>query len=176
MQSDRYVYVIDDEHGQPCYVGVGKGNRMHDHVRDARSGKNKIGGPDKFKYLVDCLARGFTPQPYKVAESLTVADAIEYEKTLIAWYGRRDLGTGILLNASSGGFGVKDHAKSTLAKMSDKSLKFWDANPHFRLQMAQLQRERKPSIEELTRRSVSMQNRLASPEARAPYDRQKSFT
>jgi hypothetical protein len=110
LVCDRYVYVIAGGDGRPCYIGVGKGDRMWHHIRDARHRRG--GDTEKRRYLIRCLAKGYVPPHYKVAEDLTMFEATEYEKVLIAWYGRRDLGTGCLFNASAGGFGVKNHAKA----------------------------------------------------------------
>jgi len=115
--ADRYVYAINDEFGKPCYVGVGRGRRLNDHVRDARY-KKGTSNPAKLKFFIDCLERGFEPQAYKVAEGLSIDEANNYERTLIAWYGRRDLGTGNLLNANAGGTSSKDYSKSTIARIS----------------------------------------------------------
>jgi hypothetical protein len=164
---DRYVYCIDDEDGQPVYVGVGKGDRMYDHMRDVRFGKNRCGNQPKFEYLLACVSRGYAPEAYKIAEGLTKHEAMEYEKVLIAWYGRRDAETGCLFNATAGGGGVKGHGRSALTVMSKKSRRYWDENPHLRAHMAELQRKRKPSEDELARRSLSMRARLSAPEARA---------
>jgi hypothetical protein len=109
-KRDRYVYGIkyDEEHpafgGNPCYIGMGKGHRMHDHLRAARNGHGSL----KSLYLRDCLARGIAPTPYVIASNMTLDEAQAVEIALIAHYGRVDRETGCLLNLNGGGFGSRD--------------------------------------------------------------------
>jgi hypothetical protein len=115
--EQRYVYVINDEHGEPCYIGMGKGKRMHQHAKDARLG---LRDRALHRYINDCAARGVVLEPYKVAEELSWENALAYEETLIAWYGRRDIGTGNLLNNCAGGVGTKVRSPASSAAMSEK--------------------------------------------------------
>lgn len=101
-RRDRYVYAIIGEDGRPCYVGLGKGSRMNDHVRHARRGLAH-GNAEKSRYFVDCIRRGVVLSSYKVADGLTREEAQAFERLLIRWIGRRDLATGPLLNACDGG-------------------------------------------------------------------------
>lgn len=116
---DRYVYVLPNEDGSPFYIGVGKGDRMHHHVRKAKRGILETKNKTKHQYIVDCIQRGYTPEPYKIAEDLSIAHALAYEQTLIAWYGRRALGGGPLLNANAGGCGSMDPIPSVRARLSE---------------------------------------------------------
>lgn len=119
QSRDRYVYVIPDQDGTPCYIGVGRGRRINIHLEQARRGQVKQNAA-KCRFLIDCLSRGFEPIPFKVAEDLSIEESAGYERTLIAWYGRRDLGTGCLFNASSGGAGMKDLSKESREKIGQK--------------------------------------------------------
>jgi hypothetical protein len=166
--ADRYVYAIDDEFGKPCYIGVGKGRRMHDHVRDARRGTTKTGNSEKLKYFMGCLRRGYTPEAYKVAEDLTVHEAIEYEKTLIAWYGRRDLETGCLFNASAGGFGVRDSSPRTRTLISERT-KAAMADPALRALISKKGRERFASKKARKAYSEKTKKQWQSEEGRAAF-------
>lgn len=114
----HYVYIYEDEFGVPCYVGVGSGDRIEQHMWAAR-GNGKGCGVHLLPYLRCCLGRGIELRRYKVAEELTRNHAYSYEMTLIAWYGRRDLETGCLLNGSGGGSGSRDLLPSTRAKISE---------------------------------------------------------
>lgn len=115
--------MIDGMDGLPCYVGVGTSDkRMHSHIAKLKSGKIGKHNSNKDRYFLMCLANGFTPQPQKVAEGLSVAEAFSYEQVLIAWYGRIDLGTGPLLNANAGGYGGgRQPSPSTRIKFSERS-------------------------------------------------------
>lgn len=119
MIADRYVYIIENEFGVPCYVGAGSGNRLDHHIMAAQGKKKPANSEsEKHLYLVDCIKRGILLKAYKVAEGLTIEQAMGYERTLIAWYGRRDLGTGCLFNVCDGGFGLKNYSAKTRALIS----------------------------------------------------------
>lgn len=117
---DRYVYVITDIGGTPFYVGVGKGDRMHHHVRKAEYLHRRYPHNAKDAFIADCLSRGFVPEPVKVAENLTIEEAMEHEASLIARCGRRDIGTGCLLNATSGGYGIRNQSKNAKLLIAEK--------------------------------------------------------
>lgn len=129
---DRYVYAINDELGVPCYIGAGKGNRLNHHILAAQ-GKRKPPNAESAKhlYFVNCIKRGYMPVAYKVAEDLTIEQAMAYERMLIAWYGRRDLGTGCLFNTCDGGFGIKNYSAKTKALISQRTREAMSA-PEFR--------------------------------------------
>ncbi len=116
MKRDRYVYALfAGEQRVPCYIGVGKLERMHRHMRDARRGY--VGNnPRKCRTLIACLRRGIVVVPVKVASNLTVGEAYAVETALVEFYGRRGAG-GCLLNAAKGGFGGRDPLPSTREKI-----------------------------------------------------------
>ena len=84
--KESYVYAYLREDETPYYIGKGKGNR-------AFTGPHNVNIPikDRIKIL------------YK---DLTDKEACEIETQLIEQYGRKDLGTGILRNQTSGGDGA----------------------------------------------------------------------
>lgn len=94
------------------YFGIGKGKRPW-----SKWGRNKHwkGVVAKHGYRVEVLEEG-----------LSWYQACELEKMLIALYGRRDLGTGPLVNMTDGGDGAlgstankgKTHSPEARAKMS----------------------------------------------------------
>jgi len=82
-----YTYMWLRENGTPYYVGKGLGLRAY---RD--------GAPDKNRIVIQ--------------EWPDETTAFENEKRLIALYGRKDLGTGILNNRTNGGEGLSGLIKT----------------------------------------------------------------
>jgi hypothetical protein len=107
-QNEYYVYLYLREDGTPYYVGKGKGNR-------AFSLKRRISPPPKERIIIH-------------TENLSENDAFELEKELIAKYGRKDIGTGILRNKTDGGDGLAGHihTQESRNKMSVTQQKLWD--------------------------------------------------
>ena len=93
MQSNRiemhyYTYAYLREDKTPYYIGKGKGNREYKRSRnDIRPPKDK----SRILYL---------------KQNLTEEEAFKHEIYMIAVFGRKDLGTGILRNRTDGGEGV----------------------------------------------------------------------
>lgn len=116
-RSSFYVYVIFRPDGTPCYVGKGHGRRADHHRRFTKN-----------RHLRNLFAKYGDLPIARVREHLTDAEACSTEIALIAAIGRRDLGTGPLINLTIGGDGAAGHIKTleTRAKLSAsrKGMKF----------------------------------------------------
>lgn len=83
-----YVYVfLREDRYTPYYVGKGSGKRCY-------SNRRVIPRPQDEGRIV------------KVKEGLTEEESLNLERTLILFWGRKDIGTGILHNLSDGGDGT----------------------------------------------------------------------
>ncbi len=99
MYYYTYAYLREDK--TPYYIGKGKGNRAY------RRRKTDIKPPkDKSRILV-------------LKENLTEKEAFKHEIYMIAMFGRKDLGTGILYNKTDGGDGSSNPSAETRRKMSE---------------------------------------------------------
>ena len=102
--GNSVVYKWLREDGTPYYIGIGKPERPY-------TGRRSCGPPPpKDRIIV-------------LYEGLDWQTACDIEKNLIAFYGRKDLGTGVLRNLTDGGEGVQGHrhTKESKEKMSRAS-------------------------------------------------------
>jgi hypothetical protein len=98
-----YTYAFLREDKTPYYIGKGKGNRAY-----RRRDKGIKPPKDKSKILI-------------LKQNLTEEESFRHEVYMIAVFGRKDLGTGILHNKTNGGDGVSGAVVSdeTRRKMSE---------------------------------------------------------
>lgn len=96
--KESYVYAYLREDGSPYYIGKGIGNRYKDL-------HNVVVPPeDRIQFI---------------EKDLTDQEAIALEIKLIAKYGRKDLGTGVLRNLTDGGEGMLNPNPSVRKKLSE---------------------------------------------------------
>ena len=87
--KEYYTYAYLREDGTPYYIGKGFGNRINDYHT-------------KFVKVPIKERRLFLKQ------NLTEKEAFNHEIYMISVFGRKDLGTGMLINRSDGGAGGKN--------------------------------------------------------------------
>ncbi len=135
-----YTYAWLREDGTPYYIGKG-------HDKRAWSNKSRRGTKpplDRSRVLI-------------LKKDLTEEEAFKHEMYMIAIFGRKDLGTGILWNYTDGGEGVSGlvHTLEARAKMSSSHTGKIQGPPseETRLKMSRSQKGR--VIPEETRRRMS---------------------
>jgi hypothetical protein len=105
--NDFYTYAYLREDRTPYYIGKGQGNRAY------RRSKKDIKPPkDKSRIIF-------------LKKNLLEEEAFRHEIYMIAVFGRKDLGTGILHNRTNGGEGPSGmvHSEETRKKISEATRK-----------------------------------------------------
>ena len=83
-----YVYAYLRENSTPYYIGRGTGRRAWN------KGSGEVSPPQNMSRIII------------VEDNLSNVGSLAIERQLIRWYGRKDLGSGILRNKTDGGDGV----------------------------------------------------------------------
>ena len=115
--KESYVYAYLREDGSPYYIGKGKGSRYRK--------KHTVKVPPKER--IEFIKTGLSDD-----------EAVALEIELIAKYGRKDIGTGILRNQTDGGDGGRNVGPAVRKKISEankgctpwnKGVTGWKCNP-----------------------------------------------
>ena len=116
--DDHYVYILLDPRkqghfvfenlefkNQPFYVGLGHSGRIYSHEEEARYTR-KCRITPKVSKIRAIWKSGMRPIKVILVDSLSRPESEVMEKGLIKLIGRKDLGTGLLVNMTDGGDGV----------------------------------------------------------------------
>lgn len=107
-----YLYRDPTRNNEPIYIGKGKGKRCYDHLKS----KKNAPLPNRIRKIKEW---GVEPIIEFICKDVDEELALLVEEEAISLYGRKDLGTGPLLNLTDGGDGVSNVSEKTRKKLSD---------------------------------------------------------
>jgi len=107
MKPGSFIYGEYSYEYEPFYVGLGKGDRKNDHIRETKwvYGPDKRYNKHKYNRIRKIIKNGFLPTIQTPYDNLALDEARRLERLLIQTIGRRNLDTGPLCNLTDGGEG-----------------------------------------------------------------------
>ena len=108
-----YTYAYLRENKTPYYIGKGEGSRIY-----VKHQKGISVPKDKSKIIF-------------LKQNLTEEEAFKHEKYMIAVFGRKDLGTGILRNRTNGGEGASGRIKTEEERKKIRARMLGENNPSY---------------------------------------------
>jgi hypothetical protein len=151
--SGFYIYAYLREDGTPYYIGKGKGIRAW--KQHSVKGKGAHTPNDNLRIFV-------------CETDLSEIGAFALERRYIRWYGRKDLGTGILVNLTDGGEGTSNTQRCIT---EETKRKIGSANrgrvqsPEERAKRSLALKGIKPSDESNAKRGAKARGRVLGPQS-----------
>jgi hypothetical protein len=138
-----YTYAYLDHTGKPYYIGKGEKDRAWKH-----KAKERVKSPSEDLVVI-------------LEQNLTEIGAFALERRYIAWFGRKDLGTGILENKTNGGEGCSGIIQTTDSRSKkSNALKGIKRSEETKLKMRLAKLGTKQSAEHISNRAKSLRETL----------------
>lgn len=162
--SDKpfYAYILRKPCGAPFYVGVGKGDRLLDHERDARL-PHKRGR--KISTIRAIHADGLSVRYEAASFHSDWHSAAAEEVALIRQIGRKDRGIGPLCNLTDGGEGAPGAVRSQAARDAvSAAQKGKVLSPETRQLLREANLGKKQSAEAIEKRLIHLRGKKRPPD------------